>query len=751
MNRKILLLFVILLPFQLLAQSLSISGTVKDGQTLEPLGFCTVRLLETTNGTMTDEKGRFKLSVPGSAQNQKLVVSFLGYRNDTVSIQAGKTSYAISLRPTQGALSEVVVTGTMKEISRLESAVPVEVYTPSYFKKNPTPTLFEAVVMINGVQPQLNCNVCNTGDIHINGMEGAYTLILIDGMPIVSSLATVYGLNGIPNSLVERLEVVKGPAASLYGSEAMGGIINVITKSALKAPKVSAEVFATSWQELSTDVGLKVKAGKAHGLLGINYFHFQNKVDKNEDGFTDLTLQQRISVFNKWDFEREENRQASMAARYVYEDRWGGQTNWTKADRGSDQVYGESIYTKRWELIGMYQLPVREKIMAQLSLNGHKQNSFYGTMPFHADQYVAFGQVYWDKQIGLSHNLLVGSSFRYTHYDDNTVGTANTQGENQPATTPLPGLFVQDEWSLTKKHKLLLGYRYDYDKRHGHIQSPRVALKWSPSPQHTFRGSFGTGYRVVSLFTEDHAALTGAREVEVPEELNPEQSLNSNLNYVWQAPLEPFLVTVDVTGFYSYFSNKIIGDFDTDPDKIIYRNLRGHAISRGVSVNSELSFYIPLKVQAGVTYMQVYQKEAAEGEGPLVKKQQLHAPEWSGNFLVGYTFPGQFVIDFTGTFTGPMRLPILPNDYRPEYSPWFSIMNVQLTKKFGNGIEVFGGVKNLLDFVPKDPIMRAFDPFDKTANDPVTNPNGYTFDPSYNYSSLQGIRTFLGLRYSLFK
>lgn len=106
-------------------------------------------------------------------------------------------------------LDEVVITGTLKEVSRMESPVAVEVFKPSYFKKNPTPGIFEALQNVNGVRPQLNCNVCNTGDIHINGLEGPYTMVLIDGMPIVSSLSTVYGLSGIPNSLIERVEVVK--------------------------------------------------------------------------------------------------------------------------------------------------------------------------------------------------------------------------------------------------------------------------------------------------------------------------------------------------------------------------------------------------------------------------------------------------------------------------------------------------------------------------------------------------------------
>ena len=113
------------------------------------------------------------------------------------------------------------------------------------------------------------------------------------------------------------------------------------------------------------------------------------------------------------------------------------------------------------------------------------------------------------------------------------------------------------------------------------------------------------------------------------------------------------------------------------------------------------------------------------------------------------TWPKGFSVDLTGQWNGPMRLPILPNDYRPEYSPWFFIANIQITKDFAHGISLYGGAKNIFNFVPRDPIMRSFDPFDRHVNDPVNNPYGYTFDPSYNYASLQGIRAFAGIRYNL--
>ena len=377
-----------------MAQTASISGKViSEGK---PIEFASIFLLGTQVGGSTDTSGFYQIKNV-KAGTYQVQVSCVGYNKTVkpITVKEGENSLLnFDITNSSNALNELVVTGTLKQVSRLESPVPVEVFKPTYFKKNPTPNIFEALQNVNGVRPQLNCNICNTGDIHINGLEGPYTMVLIDGMPIVSSLSTVYGLSGIPNSLVERIEVVKGPASSLYGSEAVGGLINIITKKPQNAPLFSADFFSTSWQEYNADISFKANAGKkASVLTGINYFNFQNRVDNNNDNFTDMTLQNRISVFQKWNFDRKENRVFSLAARYMYEDRWGGDLRWNKTFRGGDIIYGESIYTKRWEILGNYQLPTKEKLMLSFSYNNHNQNSMYGTTYYVAQQNIAFSQL----------------------------------------------------------------------------------------------------------------------------------------------------------------------------------------------------------------------------------------------------------------------------------------------------------------------------------------------------------------------
>ncbi|WP_343328760.1 TonB-dependent receptor [Polaribacter staleyi] len=747
MKLKIFFMFIAFISINsIFSQNNAISGQIYNNSDVVP--YVNVYLKKTKIGAASNEKGFYQLkNIPKG--DYILVASSIGYQSKSIKISIDenqKITQNFSLVE-DSSLDEIVISGTLKPVTKSNSSVPIEVYSKTFFKKNPTPSIFESLQNVNGVRPQLNCNVCNTGDIHINGLEGPYTFVLIDGMPIVSGLSTVYGLTGIPQALIERVEIVKGPASTLYGSEAVGGIINIITKKPSNSPALTTDVFASSWGEINTDIGLLYKVSeKAQGLLGVNYFNYQNRIDNNDDGFTDLTLQNRISLFNKINIERESNKVFTIAGRYVYEDRWGGEMDWEKAFRGTDIKYGESIYTNRWETFGTYELPTSENINFQFSANGHYQDSFYGTDAYDAEQLIAFGQFIYNKQIKEKHDLLSGIAYRYTFYDDNTFATFEEDGiTNKASVTHLPGVFLQDEISLNKQNKLLVGARWDYNSLHGSIFSPRVNYKWnSKDNADIIRLSVGNGFRVANVFTEDHAALTGAREVEFDGELDPETSWNANINYVKKINTENSFITLDASAFYTYFNNRILPDYETDSNKIIYANLDGYSVSKGVSLNTDITFTNGLAINLGATLMDV---SITEND---IKTRQLLTENFSGVWSISYKLHHNFTIDYTGNVYGPMRLPLLgKNDTRDEYSPWYSIQNLQLTKNFNNSWEVYGGVKNLLNFTPADnSINNSRNPFDKGI-DTEQNPE-LAFDPSYVYASNQGIRAFLGVRYTIF-
>ncbi len=713
-----------------------------------PLSGASIIINRTKKGTITDQFGNFSLDIT-NIKNPKITISYLGHKSFNQKIKPNQKNLGTIELILDDELDEIVISGTLKPVSKLNSPIPVEVYSKDYFEGNPTTSVFESLGIINGVRPQINCNVCSTGDIHINGQEGSYTMVLIDGLPIISGLSSVYGLTGIPQSFIEQIEIVKGPASTLYGSEAIGGLINLITKIPENTSKLSFDIFRSGWEEINTDLGLKYNfRNNIQGMLGINYFNYSNPIDNNQDGFTDLTLSDRFSLFNKLEFDN-----LSIAARYFYEERWGGQMSWNSDFRGGNEVYGESIYTSRIEIFGKYNF--NKDLFFQFSFNDHDQNSVYGNTIFNAKQSISFGQLIWNKKL-TSNDFILGLAFRHTFYDDDTTATYDESIlKNSAEKISLPGLFIQDEIKISDYSSILIGFRYDHNSIHGNIFTPRFNYKASnKNKTSTIRLSLGSGYRIARVFTEDHAALTGAREVVFLENLNPERSWNINLNFVKNIyAKQGYILNFDTSLFWTEFSNKIVPDYDSDPNKIIYSNLNGISINQGASINFNSLFNRGLRVNLGATYIDSSISENGKKFIPYLTES------FQGIWKIEKQFnKSQYKIDLNGNIIGKMRLPRLgPLDPREEYSPVFSIINLQIAKSIKNNYELYGGVKNILNFTPsKFSIARSFDPFDKNvifdnegnATQTIENPYALTFDPSYVYASNQGVRYFFGIRWS---
>ena len=717
----------------------SITGVIKDSDNNLLFG-ATIYNSSNSKSVIANEMGAF--SIESKKGENKLFISYVGYTSTIITLESTGDSINRGLIVLENdSLEEIVISGTLRQVSKLKSAVPIELYTADFFKATPKASFFEAIEGINGVRPQLNCNICNTGDIHINGQEGANTMVLIDGLPLVSGLSTVYGLSGIPQSLIKQVEVIKGPASTLYGSEAIGGVINLITKSPETVHPFNLDTFISSWGELNIDLGAKYTLKNSQGLIGINYFNYSNPIDANEDGFTDLTLQHRISIFNKIN-----TKKTSLAFRYFYEDRWGGEMNWSSDFRGGNEVYGESIYTSRVEIFGRYDHS--ENLFLQYSLNNHDQNSVYGTTSYNAIQTIGFVQGVFSKKVN-NHDVMLGATYRYTIYDDNTPATVEKDK------TALPGLFIQDQWTLSESKTLLSGIRYDKNSVYGDIWTPRLNFKWASKDESSIlRLGFGTGYRVVNVFTEDHAALTGARDVIFTETILPEKSWNTTIN--WNKKLYTkygAILDLDFSVFNTAFSNRILPDYETNPNQIIYGNLDGKAITQGATITINGVFANGLKINVGATFI----------DSKIINNNQTEYPflteKFSGNYQLSYTlYNPKITIDLSGTAIGPMKLPLLGDlDTRAPNSPVINIVNLQATYAIKT-IEVYAGIKNILNFKPaSNSIARAFDPFDSGvefgANGQViatpNNPNALSFDPSYVYYSNQGINGFLGIRYHM--
>ncbi len=751
MKLKTLIIVLLLLQWTaIFAQSdANLFGHVVD-ETGEHIPFVNLVIKDTRIGTATDITGHYMITniPPG---NHILVIQHVGHKTKEMPFsiaQRESKEFDITLETISVALEQVVISGSLKEQTLRNSPVRIEVLNATFLQKMPSNNLMQSIGMINGVQQVTACGVCGTNEIRINGLEGSNTAVLIDGMPIMGALASVYGLNGIPNALIERVEVIKGASSTLYGSEAIGGIINIITKTAESAPRF---LFNTNWSNLgerSADIGFSPFRGRKFDALFSGTINTMERfTDLNDDTFADMVnIKPSVSLFNKWSFQRPAGKTATFAAKFYHENRAGGTQEFLgaynyKPDskvRGSDSLYGETIFTNRYEIMGSYSLPGNADLRLDISQSGHWQDSWYGTTFYKGEQHISFANLIWQTTAGERHNLTSGFTARYQVYDDNTPVTAN--GTDRQF---IPGIFVQDEYRINGRTNLLAGARLDHHDRHGLVFSPRLSAKYDVAKNTILRINSGTGFRTVNIFTEDHAALSGFREVEITEDLKPEQSWNISLslNQTINRQVGRWIV-MDADLFYTRFSNKILADYDTDPQKIIYRNLPDgdYAVSRGVAISANGRINGFFTWSAGFTWQDVFAVSQNEAEESTKEMQPL-SPAFTGNWLLSWDARKlKTTVDLTGTFTGEMMLPTVDpevvND--DQLSKPYSLINLLVNYNLNQSVRVYAGVNNILDWrQSRNPIINWQSPF----SDDFDAANVY--GPLYGRSLMMGIRLLM--------
>ena len=732
-----------------MAQALEGFVSGEDG----PLPGATVQVSSTT-GTVTDTDGYFRFDQL-DAGTYELIIRSIGHESmrKTVTVPS-ENVVRVALQPNSLGLQEVVVTGSMSPVYLKDSPVKTEIITSEHintFLPSASTGIVETISLINGVQEVVSCGVCFTNAISINGLPGPYTAVLLDGTPMYGNLASVYGLNGIPSSMIERVEVIKGPNSTLYGSEAVAGVINIITKDPSEQPTLNVDFMGTTHKEAFVNISHKLTAGKSTGQLGLNYAYINIFEDENNDGFSDIVNVDRLSLFNKWTLSRPSGRQWTLAGKFYYEDRRNGVEEYMEGRsyrelRGSESVYGESIYTLRGELFGSYEVDFLPDLRVDYSFSIHDQDSYYGADGYQARQKIAFSNLIWSPVFG-KHHLVSGLTFRYQYYDDNTIATPQADGQF------IPGIFVQDEWKMRENITLLAGSRIDHYERHGWILSPRLNLRIKAGELSTFRANFGTGFRLVNLFTEDHAFVTGQREVVIAGELDPERSVNGSFNFNQILLLGNSQGSLDIDLFYTRFTNKILPDYSV-PGEIIYANSPGYATTRGVGLNWSHEFTFPLSFTAGMTFMRATETEETSS-GDQKERSIEFAPDYTGTFTLNYHVRRLGMqLAYSSQLTGPMALPEvydldpqgnpLPAP-RPTESGAFFIHSFQLSKEVKGGLSLYGGVQNLFDYRQDYSPLTGY-------NDPNTAPGfSNNFDTAYSFSPIHGREFYLGITWSLNK
>lgn len=733
----------------------NIIGHVLEKNTQEHLPYISVSLKGTTIGTLTDATGHYFLkNLPEG--DFVLQVSAVGYKTlmRNVSLKRGKTlEENFELEEDLVALEGVVVTANRSETTRRMAPTLVNVMDFKLFETTNSTTLSQGLNFQPGVRVENNCQNCGFQQVRINGLDGPYTQILIDSRPIFSALAGVYGLEQIPANMIERVEVMRGGGSALFGSSAIAGTINIITKEPLRnSGQLSQNLMGiggtSSWDNTTTLNASLVSDNQKAGLYIFGQNRERSGYDSNGDGFTELpklknqTLGFRsylkTSTYSKLTFEyhhlQEFRRGGDMLNRPPHEAYIAEQLEHAINSGGLKFDYFSPNEKHRLSLYTSAQHTARD------SYYGSNQNlNAYGTtkdMTWVAgSQYIySFNRCLFmpaDLTGGVEYNQdkLTDDMWGYNRYTRQTVRIASA--------------FLQNEWK-NRRWSILLGGRLDKHNMLNHIIfSPRANLRFNPTENINLRASYSHGFRAPQAFDEDlHIENVGGTVsmIELGENLKEEKSqsfsVSADIYHRWGAFQGNFLVEGFYTTLSDVFALREIGERDGIIINQRY-NEKGAKVY-GLTLEGKIAYLSMLQLQAGVTLQKANYKQArawSDDETVAPEKRMFRTPDTYGYFTLTYNPLKALTVALSGTYTGSMlvehKAGYIDKDIAVK-TPEFFELNLKASYDFSIykniDLQVNAGIQNLFNAYQDD--------FDRGK----LRDSGYIYGPGMPRSYFAGLK-----------
>ncbi len=749
-------------------------GDVRSGE--EHIPFATITIKGTTIGAAADATGHFKMTnLP--VGKQTIIISAIGYQTVEKDVElVAKKSITIlaELEPDNIGIEQVVVSADRNAKSRKETPTIVNSINPKLFERVQSVTLSEGLNFSPGLRMENNCQNCGFSQVRMNGLEGPYSQILINSRPVFSGLAGVYGLELIPANMIERVEIIRGGGSSMYGSNAIAGTINLITKdpitNAFEAAISNSFVGVSSDYDAASDYNINMNGSFVTDdyKTGMSVFGFHRKrdpFDANGDRYSELSKINNTTAGARF-YQRVASRgKVTIDYFNINEERRGG----NKFDLPLHEAdIAESVKHQINSGAVNFDLLLREndKFSAFVSMQGVDRNSYYGaeqdlsaygtTKDFTYSaglQYITnFGHLIFAPATLTSGIESNGSSLqdeKLGYYDpQEDVHYGNTQIADQKMRTH--GAFLQSEWK-TRNIVFSAGLRYDNykikeetedeDDISGNVLSPRVSLLYNFSDHLQFRSSFGRGFRAPQIFDEDlHIETSGSRQVlhENDPDLKQESSNSFTASLDYSKHWGQWQYQILVEGFYTKLIDPFANEYG-EPDEdgtVIYTrvNAEDGASVQGVNIEFNVSPSHKLQLQSGLTIQKSEFEEAQE----FGETRFFRTPNTYGYLSMNVTPTPLFNIAFTGNYTGKMLVPYFgPQLANPEAgelreSNSFFDAGLKLSYDFSitdhMKLQLNGGVKNLFNSYQDD--------FD----------SGIERDPSYVYGPLLPRTIYFGIK-----
>ncbi len=738
--------------------------------------FATITVKGTTIGTAADATGHFKMTdLP--VGKQTIVISALGYKTleKQIELEEKKSlTILLELDPDIIGLEQIVISADRNEKNRRESPTIVNSISPKLFQRTSNVTLSEGLNFAPGLRMENNCQNCGFSQVRMNGLEGPYSKILINSRPVFSGLAGVYGLELIPANMIERVEVIRGGGSAMYGSNAIAGTINLITKDPV------TNNFAAAGNYSATGAGTDGNtAGDASLNLngsfisddyktGMSLFGFTRKrdpYDANADGFSEIALLKNLTIGTRI-FQRITDR-GKLTLDYfkINEYRRGGnkfELPLHESDIAESVTHNINSGALNFDLL----MRESDKFSAFFSIQTVDRQSYYG-----ANQDLsAYGETKdFTFSSGLQYNreiksllfapatLISGLEYNGSFLKDKKLGYydaienvhhGNTLVADQKMMTQ--AAFLQSEWKLDKL-VITAGVRYDHytvsdvtkesDDIIGNVMSPRISLLYNITPTLQFRTGFAKGFRAPQIFDEDlHIETSGSRKVlhQNASDLTQESSSSLTASLDHTNMFGPWMVQILGEIFYTRLNDPFSNEYGT-PDEngvVIYTrvNAEDGATVQGLNFEINASPSDKFQLQSGFTI----QKSEFDKPQEFNETRFFRSPDSYGYISMNYNPVHEFGIAFTGNYSGPMLVPYFgPSAENPEIgqlntSSSFFDAGLKLTYEIHlseiMSMEFTGGVKNIFNSYQDD--------FD----------TGIDRDPSYIYGPMSPRTIYFGIK-----
>lgn len=760
-----ILLAIVILPFcSLFAQTGTITGKVlSEG---EAIPWATIQLKGTQIGSTTDEMGRFILNAPYGTYT--VLCKSVGYKSFSkeVTISNIKTiTMNFELKEDVMGLEQVVVTGTKTEKRRTDSPVIVNLINSKTLDNVVASNLSEGLRFQPGLRVETDCQTCNYTQLRINGLQGGYSQILINGRPIFSPLTGLYGMEQIPTNMIERIEIVRGGVSALYGSSAIGGTVNVITK----IPRQNDYAMTYTYQNMGNGADDHQLVGNATVVntsrnAGATFFvskRDRDTYDNNGDNYSELPQLNNNSFGANFFYLPKENQKLEASISSINEYRYGGEM----VDKPAHLAKQSEERTHNVIMGSVdYQINFNEEKSALILYYGGQhtiRDHYTGIIP---DEDPELSQFLANPPYGISNVTTHQGGAQYNHrfnsfFGGKTVFTLGTEyvyddvldiieayNYNIDQTTRNLSGFVQNDWDITQNLNFLSGFRIDQhnlvDKA---IISPRLSLLYKLAKETQFRLGWGTGFRAPQAFDTDlHIAFAGGgiSRISLSDNLKHERSNSYTASVNYDKATEHLIAGFTLEGFYTHLRDAFylfpLGE-DQFGERFEKRNGSGATV-KGITLETRANFDYLLQIEAGLTVQSSRFDEAVENiEGLEAKREFLRTPNNYGYATFTYTPTKKLSASANIVYTGPMELVHFGGEGTgqdvDEYtrSPSFTELSLRLgyTFEFKNietGMELFGGVKNLTNAYQDD--------FDI----------GKNRDSNYVYGPSAPRTVFLGLR-----